>query len=83
MRRPGDFGTSLIIVIMIVLVEFCVVYICLGSIGRSSAVIPRMEPLTATFTSDGGEIKAYVLIDPDTGIQYIVTDAGGIAQRIK
>lgn len=82
MRRPGDLGTSLIIVLLMVLLAFGVIYVCLGSIGRSGAVIPRMEPLTATFTADGGEIKAYILIDPDTGVQYIVTDAGGIAPRL-
>ena len=84
MKRPlSDLGLSLFLVLLMVLVALGVVYVCLGSIGKSAASIPRMEPLTATFTADGGEIKAYVLIDPDTGIQYIVTDAGGITQRLK
>ena len=77
--RWRDDGIPIIIAIIVIVA----IYAVIGLVGKSDATIPRMEPLTATFTADGGEIKAYVLIDPDTGVQYIVTDAGGIAPRAK
>lgn len=48
----------------------------------ASASLPRMEPLTATYTAEGGRVAAYVLTDPDTGVQYVVTDGGGITPRL-
>lgn len=77
----NNLGMSLLLVLMMALTLAGVVYVCLGSIGRSSAELPRMEPLTATFTAEGDSIKAYVLVDPDTGIQYLVSDHGGITLR--
>lgn len=40
------------------------------------------DSLTASLTHDGTYIRGYVLIDPDTGVHYIVTDRGGIAPRL-
>lgn len=79
----NNLGMSLLLVLMMLLTIFGILYVCFGSVGKSSADLPRMEPLTATFTSDGDSIKAYVLVDPDTGIQYLVSDHGGVTPRLK
>jgi len=63
--------------VALVVICACVVY---GIAAHAS--LPRMEPLTATYTADNDIIKAFVLIDPDTKIQYIVTDHGGITPRL-
>lgn len=39
------------------------------------------DSLTPTYTYDGEIIRTYVLIDPDTGLQYLVSDRGGICER--
>lgn len=79
----NNLGMSLLLVLMMLLTIFGILYVCFGSVGKSSAGLPRMEPLTATFTSDGDSIKAYVLVDPDTSIQYLVSDHGGVTPRLK
>lgn len=43
---------------------------------------PTMDSMSYTYTSDGDMIKTYVVTDPDTGIQYVVTDHGGITPRL-
>ena len=78
----NNWGMSILLVLMMMLTAFGIIYVCLGSVGKSSADLPRMEPLTATFTSEGDSIKAYVLVDPDTRVQYLVTDHGGITPRL-
>ena len=60
-----------------------IVIVCFASGFKAHASLPRMDSLTATFTADGDCIKAYVLRDPDTGIEYLVTDHGGITERVK
>lgn len=42
---------------------------------------PTHDSLTVAYTYDGEAIRAYVITDPDTGAQYIVTDRGGICRR--
>ena len=59
-----------------------IVIVCFASGFKAHATLPRMEPLTATYTADDDVIKAYVIVDPDTAIQYIVTDHGGITPRL-
>ena len=81
--RRNDTATGILIICMMLLVMAGVVYGCLGNIGKSEATLPRMEPLTATYTNDSDCIKAYLIRDPDTGIEYLVTDHGGITPRIK
>ena len=40
------------------------------------------DSLAPTYTYDGEIIRTYVFTDPDSGIQYLVTDAGGITPRL-
>ena len=68
---------------IVIIVTVVIVYACLLFAVNAQAELPRMEPLTATYTADGDCIKAYVIIDPDTQHQYIVSDHGGITPRLK
>lgn len=40
------------------------------------------DSLAPTYTYDGEIIRTYVFTDPDSGVQYLVTDAGGITPRL-
>lgn len=66
---------------LIILAAFVAFLLLMGS--PATAGLPRMDSLTATYTADGDCIKAYVIIDPDTGQQYLVSDHGGITPRLK
>lgn len=39
------------------------------------------DSMTIVHTYDGEEIRFYVMTDPDTGVQYIVNDHGGMCSR--
>lgn len=43
---------------------------------------PTMSPLGPVYTEDGNTIRMYVFTDPDTDIQYLVSDRGGVTPRI-
>ena len=72
-----------LLTILMVLVVFLCALCTFGAPHRGDASLPRMDSMTATYTADGDCIKAYVLRDPDTGIEYLVTDHGGITERVK
>ena len=40
------------------------------------------DSLAPTYTYDGEVIRWYVLIDPDTSVQYLVNDRGGCCPRL-
>ena len=39
------------------------------------------DSMTAVHTYNGETIRFYVMVDPDTGVQYIVNDRGGMCLR--
>lgn len=39
------------------------------------------DSMTMTHTYNGESIRIYVITDPDTQVQYLVTDRGGICRR--
>lgn len=39
------------------------------------------DSMSIVHTYDGEEIRFYVMTDPDTGVQYIVNDRGGMCPR--
>ena len=41
----------------------------------------RHDSLDVTRTYDGGMIRWYVFVDPDTQIEYLVNDRGGCCRR--
>lgn len=40
------------------------------------------DSMAMTYTYDGEMIRWYVMIDPDSGVRYIVNDRGGCYPRI-
>lgn len=40
------------------------------------------DSLAQTYTHDGEVIRWYVLVDPDTSVQYLVNDRGGCCPRL-
>lgn len=80
MKRRNDDDLSAFLIFLLVLCVFVTSFVTF--VKPSSAALPRMEPLTATYTADDDVIKAYIITDPDTAIQYIVTDHGGITPRL-
>ena len=40
------------------------------------------DSMTVTYTYDGEMIRWYVMIDPDSGVQYLVNDRGGCCPRL-
>lgn len=48
-----------------------------------SVQLQRHDSLTYTYTHDGSDtIRIYVVTDPDAGVQYVVSDHGGITPRL-
>lgn len=42
---------------------------------------PTHDSLTVNYTYNGEAIRWYVMVDPDTNIQYLVNDRGGCCVR--
>ncbi|MBP3885803.1 MAG: hypothetical protein J6D54_12830 [Olsenella sp.] len=74
---------------------FCVVMVALlvaslwfglsgaGKHGKAAAVhTVTHDSLAPTYTYDGEVIRWYVLVDPDTSVQYLVNDRGGCCVRL-
>lgn len=40
------------------------------------------DSMTVTYTYDGEMIRWYVMVDPDSGVQYLVNDRGGCCPRL-
>ena len=80
MKRRNDNDLSAFLIFLLVLCVFVASFVTFAK--PSAASLPRMEPLTVTYTADDDVIKAYIITDPDTAIQYIVTDHGGITPRL-
>lgn len=49
---------------------------------KSKSGFMGMDSLTSLTTADEQVIKTYVVIDPDTGVHYLITDRGGICVRL-
>lgn len=47
-----------------------------------TATVERHDSMAYTRTHDGEVIRVYVVTDPDTQVQYVVSDRGGIAPRL-
>ena len=42
----------------------------------------KHDSLTSTLTNDGSYMYWYVLIDPETGVEYLVNSRGGCTPRL-
>lgn len=49
---------------------------------KASEFAKRHSSLTFNYTYDGEMIRWYVMVDPDTGIEYLVNDRGGTTPRL-
>lgn len=69
--------------LMVAVIVACLTYGALnvGQDGLPTATITH-DSLTASHTYDGEAIRWYVMIDPDTDIQYLVNDRGGCCPRL-
>ena len=84
--RPS--AAAVAVLVIVVLAAFAIalwlgrkVYVPTESELRPEHLI-RHDSLTANYTYDGEAIRWYVLIDPDTGVQYLVNDRGGTYPRL-
>lgn len=71
----GGFIVAIILLALLIFFSVC------GSLA--GADLPKQDSLTATYTAEGDAIKLYVIIDPDSGIEYLVSDHGGITPRVR
>ena len=76
-------GSRLLLAIVSIVVGLLILIAVIFDIRDASADLPRMDSLTVTYTAEGDCIKLYVIIDPDSGIEYLVSDHGGITPRLK
>lgn len=49
--------------------------------GQTRSKYTTHDSMTITYTYNGETIRYYVMTDPDTQIQYIVNDRGGMCKR--
>ena len=90
-RRPtrrrdtnySGFGVVLVVLLMLAMLgTFCgILAKQTNDAATGKARKQAHDSLTATATYDGQLIRWYVLIDPDTGMQYLVNDCGGCCPR--
>lgn len=85
---PSNASTIALIVVAIVLIMGFAVWAYLSQHdvieASKSANIEHLithDSMTAVHTYNGETIRFYVMTDPDTGVQYIVNDRGGMCLR--
>lgn len=71
------------IVCILVVVIFAGIAITLAKQTNDAAVKTAQthDSMTYVRTNDGGTIRVYVVTDPDSQVQYVVSDRGGICPR--
>ena len=50
---------------------------------ESQSTNKRHDAMTCTYDNKGNRTNYYVMVDPDTGIQYVVNDKGGMCPRLR
>ena len=86
---PSNGSTLALVVVALVLIIGAGVWAWLNQrevIAASKAAeqtehLITHDSMTAVHTYNGETIRFYVMIDPDTGVQYIVNDRGGMCLR--
>ena len=83
---PSDFAVWSLLVILCALILGSLVWGLTHELPTESERRPqnliKHDSLAPTYTYDGEIIRWYVLIDPDTGVQYLVNDRGGCTPRL-
>lgn len=84
---PSNGSTIALALVAIVLIIGAGVWAWLNQremVAESKAETEHLithDSMTAVHTYDGETIRFYVMTDPDTGVQYIVNDRGGMCLR--
>lgn len=83
---PGDLAVALFSLAMIVLCGLAVRWGLTQAMPeaeeRATVPVVSHDSLAATHTHDGEVIRWYVLVDPDTKVEYLVNDRGGCCPRM-
>lgn len=86
-RRHDDTGISSVAAALTCVLLFgvvaAVVAFLVRNVNESATRQPRQthDSMTVTHTYNGESIRYYVMTDPDTDVQYIVNDRGGMCVR--
>ena len=85
---PSNRATVALVIVAIVLIIGIGVFALMGqhelvnaSKSTKADVLVTHDSMTAVHTYNGETIRFYVMTDPDTGVQYIVNDRGGMCLR--
>lgn len=86
-RRDTDYSGGVVVVVVVLILSMLGVFFGILAKQTNDAATGKArkqahDSLTATATYDGQLIRWYVLIDPDTGMQYLVNDRGGCCPRL-
>lgn len=86
-RRVPRTGCAVMIVLLLVATLCGIAWLCLRDKTppetETYKSVQRHDSLTYTHTHDGKDtIRVYVVTDPDTQVQYVVSDNGGICPRL-
>ena len=88
-KRPSDLAVASVCVALVLLVGlFAWIGYVLTRPEEEETELPAHEAkvthdsLAPTYTYDGEIIRWYVLVDPDSNVQYLVNDRGGCCVRL-
>jgi len=83
---PSDLAVWVLLCVLSALLLGSLVWGLTHELPKESELRPERtithDSLAPTYTYDGEIIRWYVLIDPDTGVQYLVNDRGGCTPRL-
>lgn len=89
-RRPSDLAVASVCVAMILVLGLLAWLAYAWSLPAEDdepelpahEVLTTHDSLAPTYTYDGEIIRWYVLVDPDSNVQYLVNDRGGCCVRL-
>lgn len=83
---PSSATTIVFCLFMLALLSFSVwwglTHVLPTEAERRPEKVIMHDSLAPTYTYDGEIIRWYVLVDPDTSVQYLVNDRGGCTPRL-
>lgn len=85
-NKPSDTATVLFALLMVALMATALWW-GLSTIPQTEKDLRpqntiKHDSLAPTYTYDGEVIRWYVFTDPDSGVQYLVNDRGGVTPRL-
>lgn len=81
-RRPNPVAVGIVILLVSSMVIFLLGLMAYRQTKEiASKPVVTHDSMTVIHTYDGQKIRFYVMTDPDTNIQYIVNDRGGMCVR--